>query len=113
MTLKKSWEIRNETGYYTYTKCNKDYFNIGLTYKNETGVSYMIATPEKAISDLIAYTKGVNIRFLKTAENYLIEDMRMNTEDLKNMDMSILKRCMEYSKKKESLFNIIKFIEKL
>lgn len=113
MTLKKSWEIRNDTGYYTYTRCKKDYFNIGLTYKNETGVSYMIASPEKALSDLIAYTTGVNIRFLKTAEKYLTEDMRMDIEDLKNMDTTILKQCMEYSKKKESLFNIIKFIEKL
>lgn len=113
MTLKKSWETRNETGCYTYTKCKKDYFNIGITYKNEAGVSYMIASPEKALSDLVAYTTGVNIRFLKTAGKYLTEDMRMEVEDLRNMDIAILKQCMQYSKKKESLFNIIKFIEKL
>lgn len=113
MTVKKSWTIRNDTGYYTYTCCDSDYYKIGITYKTEEGISYMIATPEKALCDWIAYTPGINLRFISSAKQCLADDMRMDLEFLKNMDISLLEQCLQCSKKKESIKNVIKFIERI
>ncbi len=113
MTTKKSWSIRNDTGYYTYTCCDTDYYKIGITYRYDGDVSYMIATPEKALCDLIAYTPGVNLRFVSSVRGYLMDDMRMDMESLKNMDISLLTQCSWHSKKKQSINNVIKFIERL
>ena len=90
MTVKKSWAIRNETGLYTYTHCDSECYPIGITYRVEEDVSFMIATPEKALYDLIAYTAGVNLRFVKEVEQYLIEDMRMDVDGLKEMNTKLL-----------------------
>ena len=113
MTVKKSWAIRNETGFYTYTCCDSDYYKIGITYREEEGISYMIATPEKALCDWIAYTPGINLRFISSAKQYLVDDMRMDLKCLKNMDNSLLEQCLQSCKKKESIKNVIKFIERI
>lgn len=46
----------------------------------------MMATPEKALCDLIANSPKVNLHYLKDAEIYLEEDIRMKREDFMQMD---------------------------
>lgn len=54
--------------------------------------AFLMATPEKAICDLIANSHKVNLRYLKDVEFYLEEDIRMDMDDFKNMDISIFER---------------------
>ena len=57
-----------------------------------------MATPEKALCDLIANSPKVNLRYLKDAEIYLEEDIRMELEEFKQMDAEIFEEYIRSAK---------------
>ena len=71
-----------------------------------------MATPEKALCDLIANSPKVNLRYLKDVEVYLEEDIRMEMDDFKNMDISIFERYVQVGKKSKSIETLIKYLRK-
>lgn len=71
-----------------------------------------MATPEKALCDLIANSPKVNLRYLKDVEHYLQEDIRMEMDDFKNMDISIFERYTQVGKKSKSIETLIKYLRK-
>ena len=111
MTTARSKEFDTPLGSFVYKQCQPDYFRIGVTMRTEAGVSYLIATPEKALCDLVITTSKLNLRFMKSAREYLEEDIRMDMEALKRMNPEIFRQCAEVGKKNTSLLNIAKLIE--
>ncbi len=71
-----------------------------------------MATPEKALCDLIANSPKVNLRYLKDVEVYLEEDLRMEMDDFKDMDISIFERYTQVGKKSKSIETLIKYLRK-
>ncbi len=84
-----------------------------MTNIKEGGISFVIATPEKALCDLIANSRGVNLRYLKEAAIYLEEDIRMELSDFKQMNVSILEAYAKVGKKAESIRTLIKLLKQL
>ena len=72
---------------------SRESFSIGITSINMQSYAFLMATPEKALCDLIANSPKVNLRYLKDVENYLQEDIRMEMDDFRNMDISIFDIC--------------------
>ncbi|GAK36732.1 hypothetical protein JCM15093_1919 [Bacteroides graminisolvens DSM 19988 = JCM 15093] len=72
----------------------------------------MIASPEKALCDLVISTPNLNLRFLTSTEQYLEEDIRFDMDALKKMNSSIFRECAQIGRKKTSLLNIAKLIDK-
>ena len=73
----------------------------------------MLVIPiEKALCDLIANSPKVNLRYLKEVENYLEEDIRMEIDDFRNMDISIFERYAQVGKKSKSIETLIKYLRK-
>ena len=87
-------------------------FPIGITSINKQNYAFLMATPEKALCDLIAHSPKVNLRYLKDAESYIEEDIRMNLDDLRNMDISIFERYTQVGKKANSIKTLIKYLKK-
>lgn len=112
LTTKHSRSFKTPAGYYDFRKCEKEYFPIGVRTETEDGVSYLIATPEKALCDLINYSKGVNLRYLKDVEAYLEEDIRFYMDALPSFDISILEACAQYSRRAQSINTLIKYIQR-
>ena len=71
-----------------------------------------MATPEKALCDLIANSPKVNLRYLKDVEVYLEEDIRMEMDDFKYMDISIFERYTQVGKKSKSIETLITYLRK-
>ena len=71
-----------------------------------------MATPEKALCDLIANSPKVNLRYLKDVEVYLEEDLRREMDDFKDMDISIFERYTQVGKKSKSIETLIKYLRK-
>lgn len=115
VTTKHSRDFENPTGYYSYQSADKKYFPIGIRmeYKRSEiqSCTYIIASPEKALCDLINYSKNVRLRFMTDVQTYLDDDIRFDTESLSDFDTSILKECAEYSRRPESINSLIKYIE--
>ena len=62
--------------------------------------------------DLIAASPKVNLRYLKDAEIYLEEDIRMEREDFMQMDAWILEEYINAGKKADSIRTLLKLLKK-
>ena len=71
-----------------------------------------MATPEKALCDLIANSSKVNLRYLKDAEIYLEEDIRMEREDFMRMNVGIFEEYVKVGKKADSIRTLLKLLKK-
>ena len=69
----------------------------------EGELSFMIASPEKALCDMLMVEHHIPSQSLSALEVFFEEDMRIELDDLKTMDRSIIKQCMEKGKKKQIL----------
>ena len=112
MTIKHSRNFDTPLGRFEYQMITREAFTVGITYINKQNYSFLIATPEKALCDLIANSPKVNLRYLKDVEIYLENDIRMDIEDLKKMDMAIFKNYVQVGKKAKSIKTLIKYLEK-
>lgn len=112
MTLKHSRAFATPLGRFEYIYLPRQVFSIGLTNVKKDDYSFVMATPEKALCDLVASSSGVNFRYLKEAETYLEEDIRMEMEDFKQMDVGIFKEYIKVGKKAESIQLLLKLLER-
>lgn len=76
----------------------------------ENGVNFLIATPEKALCDLINFSKGVNLRFVKDVRTFLEDDIRFDTDTLVDLDIEVIKRCAQHSRRQKSIDSIVCFL---
>ncbi|MGN0309217.1 MAG: hypothetical protein ACI4C3_01305, partial [Bacteroides sp.] len=103
MTLKHSRHFDTPLGRFEYQMITREAFPIGITSINKQSYAFLIATPEKALCDLIANTPKVNLRYLKDVETFLEEDLRIEMGDFLNMDTSIFERYVQVGKKNNSI----------
>lgn len=111
MTTGVARDYENAIGTFNYVHAPSDYYNIGVTMKESAGATFMIATPEKALCDLMVFTAYLNLRYQTSMRDYLEEDIRFDMDALLNFDLGIIKECAEVSRKKTMLNQLIKFIE--
>lgn len=111
MTLKHSRIFDTPFGRFDYRSIKREAFNVGVTYVNKQNYSFLIATPEKALCDLIANSPLVNIRYQKDVEIYIQEGIRMEIEDLRNMDVTVFEKYADVGKKASSILPIIKYLK--
>ena len=77
----------------------------------EDGTSFVIATPEKALCDLISNISHLNLRYKKEILVWLEEDIRFDMDELYNLDTSILREYAKVGKKSNMINQLIKIIE--
>lgn len=110
MTLKHSRDFDTPLGHFDYTHISKSAFPIGLTNIRKDGYAFVIATPEKALCDLVANSSGVNLRYPKEAALYLEGDIRMELSDFKQMDSTIFEEYAKVGKKADSIRTLLKLL---
>ncbi|MFR9620185.1 MAG: hypothetical protein SNH63_03065 [Rikenellaceae bacterium] len=111
MTIKRSRDFENSIARFDYTQCSTDYYSIGIQQVTNDNFTFLIATPEKALCDLIAYTPKLNPRFINSMRTYLEEDLRLDMEQFYKMDVAIFRECAKVGKKSAEINNIIKILE--
>lgn len=112
MTVKRSRLFENSIARFDYVSCNDEYYPIGIRQEQKEGYTFMIASPEKALCDLISYTPKLRLRSAKALQLYLEEDLRFDMDTFYDMNVEIFRQCLKFSKKKTDLTNIIKLIER-
>lgn len=112
MTIKHSRSFETPIGRFDYTFMNREAFHIGITSINKQSYAFLMATPEKALCDLIANSPQVNLRYAKDVEVYLEDDIRMDIDDFRNMDISFFEHYAEVGKKAGSIQSLIKYLKK-
>jgi predicted transcriptional regulator of viral defense system len=112
MTTKHSRKFHTPIGDFSYTSMNREAFPIGITIINKQSYAFTMATPEKALCDLIANSPKVNLRYRKDVEIYLEEDIRMELEDFRNMDTAIFEEYIKVGKKAGSIQTLLNYLSK-
>lgn len=111
VTFKRSRSFETPIGVFDYYQVKTDYFSIGLRMEQEEDVSFIIASPEKALCDFILYDIYLPDRSVKRLAQYLEEDLRFDMDELAHFDVEIIKSCAEQGAKKTILNNLIKIIQ--
>ena len=112
MTLKHPRDFDTPIGRFEYTHISKDAFSIGLTSIRKDGYAFVMATPEKALCDLVANSTGVNLRYPKEAALYLEEDLRMELSDFRQMESAIFEEYIQVGKKADSIRTLLKLLKR-
>lgn len=104
MTTNRSKDFENSIGNFKYITVNDTYYSIGIKQQTvENKYTFLIATPEKALCDMIIATSQLRIQSKKALIAYLEEDLRFEMSGLDNMNTDIIKECINSGKKKEIL----------
>ncbi len=112
MTVKHSRKFENPLGIFDYTYVNRDYFPIGISQEQTQESSFIIASPEKALCDLVISTAGVNLRYVSQAREFLEEDLRFEMDAFWNLDKNIFIQCAKAGKKSKSIETIVNLLER-
>lgn len=99
-------------GRFTYTKVPTDYYSIGITQEQTlTGQTFLIASPEKALCDLILLRPNLRIVSERSMRIFLKEYMRVDLLEVLTPDLSILDQCSATGRKTMELRCLKKVIE--
>lgn len=111
MTFKPAKTFETPIGFFSFTHIDRDVYPIGLVQVKENDVTYVMASPEKALCDLIANTPGLHLRYQKEAMKFLEEDIRFDMEKLHTLDKGILTTYAKTGKKASSVQTILKLLD--
>lgn len=114
VTTKYSRSFSTPMGLFSYIHLELPYYTFGIQGVKLADEQFaMIASPEKSLFDKIITTSGIVLRSAKAAENYLLEDLRMDEDRLKALNVVQMSSWVGDSPKKDSLSHVIKMIENL
>lgn len=112
MTVKHSRNFQTPVGTYDYKYITRDAFPIGVRSILKGEYASLIASPEKALCDLIANSSKVNLRYLRDVESYLENDIRMDMDEFYKFDASTFEEYIKVGKKADSIATVLKFLRR-
>ncbi len=111
MTANRSRIFENPVGNFKYITVSDSYYSIGINQQSvENKYTFLIATPEKALCDMITATPQLRIQSKKALITYLEEDLRFEMSGLDHMNIAIIRKCINTGKKKEVLKLLLKLL---
>ena len=112
MTVKHSRSFQTPVGSYDYKYISREAFSIGVRSMHKGDYAFLIASPEKALCDLIANSSKVILRYIKDVEIYLEQDIRMDMDEFNKMDETIFEDYIKVGKKADSISTLLKFLRR-
>lgn len=114
VTIKTSKKYRTQVGRFSYKQIKTPYYAFGIkSISISQKQSILLASPEKALCDKIVLTPNINLRSIKQTREFLLEDLRMDSEELGTLNTEIMRLWIECAPKKSSLKMLIKTLEEL
>jgi hypothetical protein len=110
-TTKRTRFFETPIGNFSYVQVPVSYFPIGVESHEEQGVSFLMASREKALCDTILLDNFVPGQSLKSLGIYLEEDMRLDMDILPELDTGIIEQCAQAGRKTQIFKNLIKLIK--
>lgn len=111
MTFKAAKEFNTPVGNYCYYHISRETYPIGITQIKEGNSVYIMATPEKALCDLIANQPGINLRYKKEALEFLEENLRFDMDKFCKFKPEIFLAYAKNGKKSTSILTILKLLQ--
>jgi len=111
VTTKATRKFSTPLGVFSYTKLPLPYYSYGIrSVEVDSQHLFLIASPEKALIDKIITTAGVEFRSKNNVITYLEQDLRIDIDALKELDISMMETWISTSPKRNSLSLLIEII---
>ena len=110
MTFKTAKEYNTPIGNFYYHHIPRATYPIGITQIKEGNNVYIMATPEKALCDLIANLPGIKLRYKKEALEFLEENLRFDMDRFYQLNPKIFEVYANIGKKATSIRTILKLL---
>lgn len=112
VTTKRAKQYTTPLGEFDYRTVPENYFSIGIQQEKTNSKSiFLIASPEKALCDMILLTSGLRLQSVKAVKTYLEENLRIDLFEKKVWNTEIVRECIEKGKKKTELTQLLKLLE--
>lgn len=112
MCLKRSRKYDTPLGRFVYYGCGKAYFAIGIQQELDERMQYLVASPEKALCDLMTVTPGLDFRSEKELTLWLEQDLRMDMDALRDFDIVLLEQIRDAATVKlQNIDTLIKLLQ--
>lgn len=114
VTIKTSKVYATPLGRFSFQHLETPYYSFGLKSVRITEYqTAMIASREKALCDKIILTSGVQLRSVQQTLDFLLEDLRIDEDQLSTLDLPVIHSWIEDAPKKSSLSMLLKTLESL
>lgn len=114
MSFKSSKIFENKLGKFEYRKIPLPYYSLGIKREELRENQFaLVATAEKALMDKVITTSGILFRSVESAKVFVTENLRIDEDQLKLLDIELMRTWTEVAPKKTSIKNLIKAIETL
>lgn len=89
MTIRRTKAYQTPISSFLYKHIPAGAFSVGVSVERRSSVGFMIATAEKAVCDKVACGSG--IRTLREIESFVVEDQRMDTDEIARFSLELLR----------------------
>jgi len=112
VTMKRAKKYDTPVGAFDYRTVSSDYYSIGIQQQfSENKTTFLIASPEKALCDMIVLSSGLRLQSAKAVKIYLEEDLRIDLHEKRSWNTPIVRECIAVGKKKAELSHLLKLLE--
>lgn len=114
VTIKTTKTYKTSVGRFSYFHTPPPYYSFGIKSVSLTSRQVaLIASPEKALCDKIVMTSGIFLRSSRQVQEYLIDDLRIDEDALRKLDLKAISSWTGDAPKKSSLAMLVKTISEL
>ncbi len=114
VTIKTSKLYKTPVGRFSYQQLKAPYYSYGIkNIEYSPKQTMLVASPEKALCDKVVLTPKIYLRSIKQTREFLMEDLRMDSEVLKTLDTKVMELWIKNATKKSSLKMLIKTLIEL
>lgn len=97
VTTKDGKQFKTPVGNFLYAHCHPNSYSVGVTTRQFSEYEHpLIATPEKALTDMLTIRRG-KISSMQQIEKILLEDLRIEEDDLLALDLKQVHEIHEAS----------------
>lgn len=113
VTTKAARKFATPLGFYSFTRLPLPYYSYGIrSVEAGNQQRFLVASPEKALFDKIITTAGVELRSRRSVLTYMEDDLRIELDALKSLDIQSMENWVSTSPKKDSLQMLIETIRR-
>jgi len=114
VSTKTSKIYQTSLGRFSFQHLATPYYSFGIRSVRLTEFqTAMIASPEKALCDKIVLTAGVQLRSISQTMDFLLEDLRIDEEQLQALDVQAIQSWVEDAPKRNSLQQLVNTLQRL
>ena len=113
MCIGRSQQFENALGRFSYHAIPAQYYSLGLRSEQQQDNTFILATPEKALCDLLISTRYLRLQSTSAVLRYLVEDLRLDEDDLLTMDTQTIATFIEAGYKTNLLTQLVAALEVL